>query len=73
MPYISSVCVIVYVIGHALGPSMYPLAGFMVSVTHILILLDTLSAFREDEYDPKWHLPRSFWHRMGGAVISTMG
>jgi hypothetical protein len=52
---------------------MYPLAGFMVSVTHILILLDTLSAFREDEYDPKWHLPRSFWHRMGGAVISTMG
>lgn len=27
MPYLSIVCVISYVIGHALGPSMYPRAG----------------------------------------------
>lgn len=32
MPYVSIACIISYVIGHALGPSMYPRAGSMVSL-----------------------------------------
>lgn len=32
MPYVSIACVISYVIGHALGPSMYPRADSMVSL-----------------------------------------
>lgn len=33
MPYVSIACVISYVIGHALGPSMYPRADSMVSLS----------------------------------------
>ena len=32
MPYVSIACIISYVIGHALGPSMYPRAGSVVSL-----------------------------------------
>lgn len=69
MPYVSIVCVIVYVIGHAVGPSMYPLATSMVSVTHVVLSENPQGVWMR----PQVASPLLSLAQDGEGVISTMG